>query len=77
MSYVVVPAGPTDSRLIVKLVVRLGYRYGDCLIRGIAPWLDWIMMRRQLLTLKELSEHARSVATPACRPAIESNRQRQ
>ncbi len=77
VSYVVVPAGPTDSRLIVKLVVRFGYRYGDRLIRGIAPWLEWIMMRRQLLTLKELCEHAPSVATPACRPAIESNRQRQ
>ncbi len=71
MSYVVVPAGPTDSRLIVKLVVRFGYRYGDRLIRGIAPWLEWIMMCRQYLTLKELSEHTPSVATPARRPAIE------
>jgi hypothetical protein len=71
VSYVVVPAGRTESRLVVKLVVRFGYRYGARLIRRIAPWLDWIMMRRQLLTLKELSEHAPSVASPARRPTIE------
>ncbi len=71
VSYVVVPAGTTESRLVVKLVARFESRYGDRLIRRILPVLDWIMMRRQLLTLKELSEHAPPVATPARRPTIE------
>ncbi len=71
VSYVVVPAGTTESRLVVKLVARFGYRYGDRLIRWILPVLDWIMMRRQLLTLKELSEQTPPVALPARRPTIE------
>jgi len=71
LSYVIVPTGQAGSRLVVKLVVRFGNRYSDRLIRRIAPVLDWIMMRRQLLTLKQLSEHTPPVASPARHPTIE------
>jgi hypothetical protein len=44
--------------LLVKLVVHLRPGLPDRMVAVVAPWLDWIMMRRQLLNLKELSESA-------------------
>jgi hypothetical protein len=60
VSYLVL-AGPEQScRLLVKLVVGLRPGLRDRLVAALAPWLDWIMMRRQLLNLRELSESTAS-----------------
>jgi hypothetical protein len=57
VSYVIVPAAAVDScRLLVKLVVRFRPGVRDRLAGTLAPWLDWWMMRRQLLNLKVLAE---------------------
>lgn len=56
VSYLVDPGGGTGCRLIVKLVLQFRPGLRDRSIRGLAPWLDWVMMRRQLLNLKALAE---------------------
>jgi hypothetical protein len=56
VSYFVDPEGDTGCRLIVKLVLQFRSGLRDRLIRRLAPWLDWVMMRRQLLNLKALAE---------------------
>jgi hypothetical protein len=55
-SYVVVARGETNARLVVKLVV--GYPQGPLgwAMRGLLPWADLAMMRKQLLTLQRLAE---------------------
>lgn len=58
VSYFVDPEGNTGCRLIVKVVLRFRPGLRDRLIRRPAPWLDWVMMRRQLLNLKALAEGA-------------------
>jgi hypothetical protein len=58
VSYLVDPEGDTGCRLIVKLVLQFRPGLRDRLIRRLAPWLDWVMMRRQLLNLKALAEGA-------------------
>jgi hypothetical protein len=55
VSYVVVPAAG-DSRLLVKLVLRIGPRRRERLAARLLAAGDWIMMRRQLLNLKSLAE---------------------
>ena len=52
VTYAVRP-GPLGSRIVVKLVYRLEKRP---VMRWILPPGDWIMMRKQLLTLKQLAE---------------------
>jgi hypothetical protein len=60
-SYCVSSRGPAASRLVVKLVAcPLPGPYG-WLLRRVLPWGDWLMMRKQLLTLKKLAE---STGTP-------------
>ena len=56
VSYVVSKDPSTGCRLLVKLVIRLRPGPRDQLVASLAPWLDWVMMRRQLLNLKERSE---------------------
>jgi hypothetical protein len=63
VSYVVVASPAQGCRLLVKLVLRLRPGIRDRLLAILAPWLDWIMMRRQLLNLKELSESTARAAS--------------
>jgi hypothetical protein len=58
VSYLVDAHGDADCRLVVKLVLQFPGGLRDPLVRRIAPWLDWVMMRRQLLNLKALAEGA-------------------
>jgi hypothetical protein len=59
VTYLVVPRDPAESRIVVKLLVRHP-RTHAAVVRVLGPWLDLIMMRKQLLTLKALAE-----ATPS------------
>jgi hypothetical protein len=56
-TYMVVPADGGDCRIVVKLLAvgprRLGFAY-----RGLLPYGDLVMMRKQLLTLKRLAEES-------------------
>lgn len=56
VSYVVVPSSPQGCRLLAKLVLRRRPGLRDRLAAALLPWGDWIMMRRQLLNLKQLAE---------------------
>ncbi len=56
VSYVIVEEGPHRCRLLAKLALRLRPGLRDRVVAWLAPWLDWIMMRRQLLNLKDLAE---------------------
>jgi hypothetical protein len=56
VSYLVAPRNTNECRLLVKLVLRERPGPRDRIGREIFPWLDWIMMRRQLLNLKQLAE---------------------
>jgi hypothetical protein len=57
MSYCVVPCGPTSCRIVSKVVAH--HAWPTLLNRFRAfyyPILDWIMMRKQLSTIKHLAE---------------------
>jgi hypothetical protein len=70
VSYMVVPRPGERSRLLVKMRVRFpGGRFGARLMRRILPWLDLVMMRRQLLNLKRLAE-----ASPGSRAPLAGER---
>ena len=58
VSYLLAPRDTGGCRLLAKLVVRERPGLRDRIGREIFPWLDWIMMRRQLLNLKQLSERS-------------------
>jgi hypothetical protein len=57
VSYLIVPTDGDRCRLLVKCSLQLRPGLRDLVGRAIGPWLTWIMMRRQLLNLKGLSEH--------------------
>ncbi len=56
VSYFLCPGAESECRLIVKLAVQVRPGLRDQLARRLGPWLDWVMMRRQLLNLKALAE---------------------
>lgn len=65
LTYMVLPRGREGSRIVVKLLVR----YPSGRVRGLAgprvmPWVDLVMMRKQLLTLKELAESQAGTTGP-------------
>jgi len=57
VSYSIVPADGGCCRLLVKCNLRFRPGLRDLVGRTIGPFLTSIMMRRQLVNLKELSEH--------------------
>jgi hypothetical protein len=63
VSYVVTPTGDERSRIAVKLMVRYPGRWR--FMRHVPLIGDWIMMRKQLRTLKKYAErdHARARAS--------------
>jgi hypothetical protein len=57
VTYAVIPLDARRCRLVVKLLVALPrLSIISSLVRFAAPAADWIMMRKQLLTLKTLAE---------------------
>ena len=62
LSYVVVPTSDDSCRLVVKIRVRYPTRPPWSFMRWVLPWGDLLMMRKQLLTLKHLSENRHTPA---------------
>lgn len=56
VSYLIIPQAPDSSRLLAKLIVRYPHGPIGWLMRAFLPWGDLVMMRKQLLNFKELSE---------------------
>ena len=56
VSYLIVRQSATSCRLLVKLIVQYPSGFAGRLVRGLLPWGDLIMMRRQLLNFKKLAE---------------------
>ncbi len=56
VSYLIIPGGGGNCRLLVKLVVNHPPNLKGRLMRRFLPWGDLIMMRKQLLNLKQLAE---------------------
>ena len=56
VSYLIVPRSPQSCRLLAKLVIKYSGGLTGQIMRSLLPWGDLIMMRRQLLNLKQLSE---------------------
>ena len=56
MSYIIVPVSAGGCRLLVKFVCQYPRGIMGLLMRLMLPWGDLIMMRRQLLNFKQLSE---------------------
>jgi hypothetical protein len=56
ISYTVRPTAPASCRFVVKVAMRHHRTAWHALMRRLLPWGDFIMMRRQLLTLARLAE---------------------
>jgi hypothetical protein len=65
LSYVVRPLANGDTRLIVKLRVEHGWGPLARIRAALLAWGDWVMMRKQLLTLKRLAEGSAHVRRPS------------
>jgi hypothetical protein len=61
-TYLVVPVKRCQCRVLVKLLVRYPGTAVGWFMRHVLPWGDLVMMRRQLLNLKQLIE-----TTPAAK----------
>lgn len=56
VSYVVVESSMNSCRLLVKLIANYPRSAKARVMKTLLPWGDLIMMRRQLLNLKQLAE---------------------
>jgi hypothetical protein len=59
LSYLIVETSPRSCRLLVKLVGKYPDSLRGQLMKALLPWGDLIMMRRQLLNLKQLAEQTK------------------
>ena len=55
-SYMIVSNSPSACRLLVKLIAKYPPGFKGRFMKAMLPWGDLFMMRRQLLTFKELAE---------------------
>jgi hypothetical protein len=55
-TYMAVPREPSGSRLLVKVLAQYPKGLQGKLMKLLLPWGDFLMMRKQLLTFKELAE---------------------
>jgi len=64
VTYLVRPQATAESRLVAKLLIRHAPGVVGVVAAWLLPWADVVMMRKQLLTLKQLAEeqfaHARA-----------------
>ncbi|MBA3037384.1 MAG: hypothetical protein FP814_12950 [Desulfobacterium sp.] len=58
ISYLIVPQTRNTCRLLVKLTLKYSPGLLHWLVRAFLAWGDFIMMRRQLLNFKSLSEQS-------------------
>lgn len=56
VTYLIVPQEHNECRLLVKVLARYPRSITGLLLHAFLPWGDLIMMRRQLLNFKTLSE---------------------
>jgi len=56
VSYVVAPAAPRETRLLAKLAFEVRPGLLSAAARSFLEWGDLVMMRKQLLTLRDLAE---------------------
>lgn len=56
VSYRVVPISREETRLVVKILFKYPRGAMGAIMRVVLPWGDLVMMRRQLLNLKQLAE---------------------
>jgi len=66
ITYLVTPIDDRRARLVAKLVVRYPRRLPWSAMRYVLPWGDLVMMRKQLLDLRELAAPSRGAVTAAC-----------
>lgn len=57
MTYAVVPTSEGSCRLVVKINVRYPREPLGLFMRWLLPWGDLLMIRKQMLTLKHLSQN--------------------
>lgn len=67
VTYRVSPSGAQRCRLLATLQVRYPLGLFGRIVRLVLPWGDYVMMRKQLLTLKRLAER------PAPSPGTRNN----
>ena len=65
VTYLASPQATAESRLVVKLLIRHAPGTVGTLAAWLLPWADLVMMRKQLLTLKQLAEKQFAHAPPA------------
>ncbi len=65
LSYHVTPTSPTTSRLVVRLLLHPPTHWWQAVRTQLLAWGDLIMMRKQLITLKELAEQTARDLVPA------------
>ena len=56
LSYTIIPLDAASCRMVAKLRVQYPDHPLKFWMKWLLPWGDWIMMRKQLLTLKRLAE---------------------
>ena len=59
VSYVIEKGSPNSCRLLVKLIANYPRNAKGSVMKTLLPWGDLIMMRRQLLNLKQLAEQTK------------------